>query len=355
MSAPAVEFELDGRTIRLTSEDRVYFPDLGLTKGDVFRYFLSVGEGILRAVRDRPTALERWPKGVHPGMVLAPDPSRPPGKGDAFFQKRLPKRGAPDWLETVLTLSPNGTPAETFCPTDLAAVMWAVNMGTLRFHPMPIRAGDVERPDLLRIDLDPQDGVGFDEAVQVAAVLREVLAEHGLTGFPKTSGGRGIHVTVPIRPDWDHVGVRRAVIALGREVARRVPELATIAWWKEERGARIFLDYNQVALGKMVTAAYSVRPVAAATVSAPVEWEELESCRPEDFTVRTMPERFAAIGDLQFGLDALAFDLDSVMELADRHDAEGIGGELPYPPMYPKMPGEPRRVQPSRARKDIPD
>jgi DNA ligase D-like protein (predicted polymerase) len=261
-----LELDVGGRAIRVSNPDKPYFP--GITKADVVRYFLAVGDGILAAVRDRPTMLERWPGGV---------------AGRAIFQRR--PRDAPAWVRA----EPDG-----IYPTELAVVAWAASLGTLRFHPSPVRAGDPAHPDELRIDLDPQRGTGFGDAVRVAVELRAVLDEHGLPGCPKTSGGRGVHVTVPITPRWSWEEVGHAQAALARELVRRMPGLATTERRKPDRGARVYVDHGQF----LVAAAYSIRPVAAATVSAPVTWDELERAAPEDFDVRTMPARFAALGDL---------------------------------------------------------
>lgn len=345
----AVEVDVRGRTVRVSSPDRVCFADLGLTKLDLVEYVLSVGDGILAAVLDRPTTLERWPKGWSPNARHA---TRQDPSGDAFYQKRVPT-GAPSWVQTARITFPSGRTADEVAPTELAVVAWAVNLGTLTFHPWPVTRADVDRPDQLRIDLDPQPGTDFADAARVAPHLRELLAEVGLTGYPKTSGGRGLHVFVPIEPRWDFVQARRATIALGRALAARLPDEVTVNWWKEERGRRIFVDYNQMARDRTMASAYSVRANAHATVSAPLTWDEVDQVRPDDVTVRTMAARFADVGDLFAPVAAGAGprgDLTSLLELADRQDRDGRGGELPYPPEYPKMPGEPPRVQPSRAK-----
>ncbi len=353
MAAKALELEVEGpdgpRTVRVSSPEKVYFAELGVTKADVVRYFLAVGEGILGALRDRPTTLERWPAGVFPGAKLQIWQGE---KGDAFFQKRLPK-GAPAWVQTAPIISPHGNRSDGVCPTELAVVAWAANLGTLTFHPGPVRRGDLDHPDQLRIDLDPQPGRDFADAVRVGTELRGLLAELGLAGFPKTSGGRGLHVYVPIEPRWSFTEARRALIALGRELARRMPDEVTVNWWKEQRGERIFIDYNQMARDRTIASAYSIRPTAYARVSAPLTWEELTEVAPEDFDVRTMPARFAAVGDRHAAIaEHEPCALEPLLELADRDDRDGSGGELPYPPNFPKMPGEPKRVQPSRARED---
>ncbi|MDQ0846578.1 non-homologous end-joining DNA ligase [Streptomyces sp. V1I6] len=331
----AVELEAGGRTVRLSNPDKIYFPARGFTKLDVAQYYLSVGPGILRALRDRPTTLERYPEGV---------------EGESFFQKRAPKY-LPDWIPTAHISFPSGRTADEICPTEVAAVIWAANLGTLPFHPWPVRRDAVDHPDELRIDLDPQPGTDFKDAVKAALELRPLLEEHGLRGWPKTSGGRGVHVFVPIEPRWEFTGVRRAAIAVARELERRMPGRVTTAWWKEERGERIFVDYNQTARDRTIASAYSVRPNPKALVSAPLRWDELEDVSPSDFDLATMPGRFAELGDVHADMDDHAFSLDSLLELSRKDEREHGLSDLPYPPDYPKMPGEPKRVQPSRAKK----
>jgi DNA ligase D len=348
-TTPAVELEVDGRTVRVSNPDRPYFPGRGLTKRDVVEYFVAVGDGILGALRDRPTTLERWPRGVFDGAVMS---TRADSKGDAFYQKRVPQ-GAPDYVETARIAFPSGRTADEVAPTELAVVAWAANLGTITFHPWPVTRDDVESPDQLRIDLDPQPGTDFGDAVRVAPHVREILHEMGMEGWPKTSGGRGVHVFVPIEPRWTFTQARRATIALGRELERRLPDLVTIKWWKEERGQKIFVDYNQMARDRTIASAYSIRANPRATVSTPVTWEELPDVDPDDFDVTTVPARFAEVGDLFAPLVAGAgprFSLEPLLELADRDEAEHGHGDLPYPPEYPKMPGEPKRVQPSKDR-----
>ena len=318
------------REVRLTSPDKVVFPELGITKREVMEYYVAVAEPMLRVLQDRPTNLKRYPDGVD---------------GEPFFAKRLPK-GAPDWVRTARVTFPSGRTADTFCPTEAAAIAWAANMGTLDFHPWPVRAADTDRPDELRIDLDPQPGTDFADAVVVAGVLREVLAEAGLTGWPKTSGGRGLHVFAPIRPEWDFIGVRRAVISVARRVAARIPEKATVAWWKEERGERVFLDFNQAARDRTIASAWSVRGLPRATVSMPLTWDDLGSAEPDDFTLRTVPGLLAERGDPHAGMGEQRGGCETALQW---YEEDGLG-EMPYPPEYPKMPGEPMRVQPSRAR-----
>ncbi|MBO1753029.1 non-homologous end-joining DNA ligase [Actinotalea sp. BY-33] len=348
-TTPAVELEADGRTVRVSSPDRIVFPQRGLTKLQVVEYFLAVGGGILGALRDRPTTLERWPKGVIEGAVMA---TRADSRGDAFYQKRVPQ-GAPDYVETARIAFPSGRTADEISPTELAVVGWAANLGTITFHPWPVTRDDVESPDQLRIDLDPQPGTDFDDAVRVAPEVRALLHELGMEGWCKTSGGRGVHIFVPIEPRWTFTQARRATIALGREVERRLPELVTVRWWKEERGEKIFVDYNQMARDRTIASAYSIRANQRATVSTPVTWEELGEVHPDDFDVLSVPARFAEVGDLYTPLVAGApgrFSIEPLLEMADRDERDHGHEDLPYPPEYPKMPGEPKRVQPSRAK-----
>jgi DNA ligase D len=345
----AAVVEAGGRDLRVSNPERVIFPaterSRPVTKLHIVNYYLSVADGIMRALYRRPTTLERWPKGVHQGIVLS---TREKGGGDAFFQKRIP-RGAPEYVQTARIQFPSGRHADEICPTEIAVVGWAAQMGTITFHPWPVRREDVDHPDELRIDLDPQPGRDFDDAVRVAGEARALLDELGYVGFPKTSGGRGIHIYVRIEPRWSFTEVRHAAIAFGRELERRLPGEVTTKWWKEERGERIFVDYNQNARDRTIASAYSVRPKPAAPVSAPLAWEELAEVRPEDFTVATMPARFAEVGDRHAAIDAVAHSLEPLLEIFERDAAEGEA-DMPYPPDYPKMPGEPKRVQPSRDR-----
>ncbi|MGZ4175291.1 MAG: DNA polymerase domain-containing protein [Solirubrobacteraceae bacterium] len=348
-AAPQIMVDADGRDVRVSNPDRLIFPATertrAVTKGDIVRYYVSVGDGIMRALRNRPTTLERWPKGVHPGIVLS---NRDRGGGDAFYQKRVPK-GAPEYVQTARIQFPSGRPADEVCPTELAVVAWAGQMGTITFHPWPVRRDDVDHPDELRLDFDPQPGTDFADAAGVAGQARGLLEELGYDGYPKTSGGRGIHVYVRIEPRWTFTDVRHAAIAFGRELERRLPDQVTTSWWKEERGARIFIDFNQNARDRTIASAYSIRPKPGAPVSAPLAWDELPHVAPEDFTVATMPARFAQRGDVHQGIDDVAHSLQPLLDLYDRDLAEGLG-DMPYPPDYPKMPGEPKRVQPSRDR-----
>jgi len=343
----AVMLDAGGRELRVSSADRVIFPATERTpeiiKLQVVEYYLAVEDGIMRALRERPTTLERWPKGVHEGIVIS---TREKGGGDAFYQKRLP-RGAPDYVETARIEFPSGRHADEVCPTEIAVVGWCAQMGTLTFHPWPVRRADVDRPDELRIDLDPQPGTDFDDAVRVAAEARTLLGELGCAGFPKTSGGRGIHIYVRIESRWTFTDVRHAAIAFGRELERRLPGEVTTKWWKEERGERIFVDYNQNARDRTIASPYSVRPRPGAPVSAPLLWDELPDIQPEDFTIATMPARFAEVGDRFATIDDVAHSLQPLLDMYERDGAEGAG-DMPYPPDYPKMPGEPKRVQPSR-------
>ena len=346
MAAPAVEIDAGGRSLRVSKPEREIFPETGrtkpVTKLQVVEYYLAVEPGIMRALRERPTTLERWPKGVHPGIVVS---TREKGGGDAFFQKRVP-RGAPDYLETATIEFPSGRSADEICPTEIAVVGWAAQMGTITFHPWPVRRADVDHPDELRLDLDPQPGTDFADAVAVAGTARELLEDLGYAGFPKTSGGRGVHIYVRIEPRWTFTDVRQAAIAFGRELERRRPGEVTTKWWKEERGENIFVDYNQNARDRTIASAYSIRPKPGAPVSAPVTWNELGDVEPEDFTVETMPARFEEVGDPHEAIDDVAHSLDQLLELYERQG----DGDMPYPPDYPKMPGEPKRVQPSRDR-----
>jgi DNA ligase D len=347
--ADATIVDAGGRELRVSNPQRVIFPETErtapVTKLDIVEYYLAVADGIMRALERRPTTLERWPKGVHPGVVLS---TREKGGGDAFFQKRIP-RGAPEYVETARIQFPSGRHADEICPTEIAVVAWAAQMGTLTFHPWPVRSNDVDHPDELRLDLDPQPGTDYEDAVRIAAEARRLLDDLGYVGFPKTSGGRGIHIYVRIEPRWTFTDVRHAAIAFGRELERRMPGEVTTKWWKEERGERVFVDYNQNARDRTIASAYSIRPKPGAPVSAPVAWEELAEVAPEDFTVATMPARFADVGDRHAPIDDKAHSLDPLLEIYEHDAAEGLP-DMPYPPDYPKMPGEPKRVQPSRDR-----
>src|SRR3954466_787576 len=345
----AINVDAAGRAVRVSNPDRVIFPPTerseAVTKLDIVEYYLAVGDGILRALNRRPTTLDLWPKGVHPGIVVS---TREQGGGDAFFQKRIP-RGAPEYVETARIEFPSGRHADEICPTEIAVVGWCAQMGTITFHPWPVRREDVDHPDELRLDLDPQPGTDYPDAVRVAGEARTLLDELGYVGFPKTSGGRGIHIYVRIEPRWTFTDVRHAAIAFGRELERRLPGEVTTNWWKEERGECIFVDYNQNARDRTIASAYSIRPRPGAPVSAPLEWDELPHVAPEDFTVATMPARFTEVGDRHAAINDVAHSLQPLLDLYDRDQEEGEG-DMPYPPDYPKMPGEPKRVQPSRDR-----
>src|SRR5829696_5598278 len=331
MPSPFVEIEVGERVVKVTNPDKVLFPARQETKLDLVRYYLSVGEGIVRALYERPTQLRRFPDGV---------------EGEQIYQKRVPD-SRPDWIEVARVTFPSGRHADELCVTELAQVAWAANLGTIDFHPWPSRRAHVDNPDELRIDVDPQPGTDFGDAKRVAACVRDVLDEIGYVGWPKTSGNRGIHVACRIEPSWTFPEVRRCALAFAREVERRLPKLVTTAWWKEERGERVFIDYNQNARDRTIASAYSVRARPDATVSAPVTWDELPDVETEDFDLRTMPKRFAKLGDVQAGIDDVVCDLRNVFEWVERDEKEGVG-EAPYPPQFPKMPGEPKRVQPSR-------
>jgi DNA ligase D-like protein (predicted polymerase) len=346
-SKDAVVLDIDGHEVRVSSPEKPYFGDRGIRKIDVVEYFVSVGPGILNALRDRPTTLERWPGGVFEGARIS---TRVDNTGDAFYQKRVPKN-APEWVPTAHITFPSGRTADEIAPDSVAVVAWCANLGTLTFHPWPVSKGDVESPDQIRIDLDPQPGTDFSDAVWVAPHVRELLAEFGMQGWPKTSGGRGVHIYVPIQPRWTFQEVRRSVIAFGRELERRLPDRVTMNWWKEERGEKIFIDYNQMARDRTIASAYSIRPKPHAPVSAPLDWDELPDVSPFDFDVLTMPARFADVGDKHADIGDHAFSIEPLLELVERQEKDLGLGEMPWPPDYPKMPGEPMRVQPSRAKR----
>jgi DNA ligase D-like protein (predicted polymerase) len=347
MASPYVEIQVADRVVKITNPDKIYFPARQETKLDLVNYYLAVGDGIVRALRDRPTTLERWPGGVFEGAKLS---TRMDNRGDAFFQKRVPKN-TPDWIETARIAFPSGRFADELCPNDLAAVAWGANLGTLTFHPWPVRRADVDHPDELRIDIDPQPGTDFADAKKVALEgVLEILGELGYTGFPKTSGNRGVHIYVRVEPRWTFTEVRRCALAFAREVERRMPSLVTTNWWKEERGEKVFIDFNQNARDRTIASAYSVRPKPHAPVSAPVTWAELPDVESDDFTIATMPARFAELGDLHAAIDDQEFSLGPLLEWAERDERDRGLGDMPYPPNYPKMPGEPKRVQPSKSR-----
>ena len=333
MATPSTIVEVDGREVKVSNPEKVFFSARGETKLDLVHHYMRVGVGALRGVRARPTVMKRYPDGA---------------EGKMFFQKRVPA-SRPDWLQTATVAFPSGRTAEELCPMDLAHVIWAVNMGCLDLNPWAVRRWDLDHPDELRIDLDPQPGVEWDTVRKVALCTNEVLHEHGIDGYPKTSGSRGIHINVRILARWGFLDIRRAAVALAREVERRMPDDATSEWWKELRGERVLLDYNQNARDRTVASVYSVRARPDATVSAPITWDELPDVETEDFTLATMPARWQAVGDLEVDIDEKHHSLDSLLDLAARDEREGLG-DKPWPPSFPKMAGEPKRVQPSRAR-----
>ncbi len=322
-----------GREVAISSPDKPYFPKAGHSKLDVVKYYVAIAEGALRGIRGRPMAMKRFVDGA---------------EGDFFFQKRAPEN-RPEWTETVTLSFPSGRTAEEIVVRDAAQLAWIVNLGCIDLNPHPVRADDLDHPDELRIDLDPVPGVEWSQIRDVALVTREALAAVGLVGWPKTSGSRGIHINIRIARKWSYSEVRRAALAVARDVEKRAPTLATSKWWKEERHG-VFLDYNQNAKDRTVASAYSVRPTPDARVSAPLTWEELAVANPADFTLATVPARFAAIGDPGAGIDDAVGDLSALLELSARHEAEGEG-DAPWPPHYQKQEGEPARVQPSKARK----
>jgi DNA ligase D len=311
-TSPATVVEVDGYEVRVSNPDRVYFPDLGLTKLDLVNYYLSVGDGIVRALRERPCMLHRFPDGL---------------AGEKVHQKRVP-HGAPPWLETVRVTFPRyNRHADELCVTKPADVAWAVQMSTVEFHPWNSRRADTEKPDEWRIDLDPMPDCPFDRVRRVAGVAHEVLDSLGIAGYPKTSGGRGLHIYVRIEPRWGFADVRRAALAFAREVERRAPADVTTTWWRKDRDpAALFVDYNQNARDHTIASAYSVRGVPAATVSTPVTWDEIPSVDPRDFTVKTVPARFASLGDLHATIDDHAHRLDQLLEWADRDEKAGLEG-----------------------------
>jgi DNA ligase D-like protein (predicted polymerase) len=325
--------QIEGREVRVSNPDKVLFPEAGHTKLDLVHYYLAVAEGALRHAGGRPNVLVRYPNGV--------------GE-DHFYQKRAPT-SRPEWIEVVQVRFPSGRPAEEVVPRHAASLAWLANLGCLELHPHPVRVESLERPDELRVDLDPTPGIPWSQVLEVAGVARAALEDHGLVGWPKTSGSRGLHILVRIDTRWGFDEARRAALAFAREVERRAPAIATSKWWKEERHG-VFLDYNQNAKDRTVASAYSVRPTADARVSAPLAWDEVPACEPADFTLSSMPSRFAGIGDRHAGIDAHPGSLERLLELSARHEREGLG-DAPWPPHYRKQPGEPKRVQPSKARK----
>jgi DNA ligase D-like protein (predicted polymerase) len=331
--AEATILDVAGRQVSISNPNKVLFPDAGYTKLDLVQYYLSVADGALRGAGGRPNVLVRYPNGI---------------KEEFFYQKRAPE-SRPEWIEVVELKFPSGRTAEEVVPRDAAALAWMANLACLELHPHPVRAEELDHPDELRVDLDPVPGVEWRQVQEVAKVVHATLDDLGLIGWPKTSGSRGIHVNVRIHQKWTFTEVRRAALALAREVERRAPAIATSKWWKEERHG-VFIDFNQNAKDKTVCSAYSVRPRPDARVSTPLTWEEIDSCDPADFTLKTMPAWFKANGDRHAGIDRHPGSLEALLELSARHEKEGQG-DAPWPPQYKKMPGEPTRVQPSRAKK----
>ena len=323
---------VDGRDVPISSPGKVLFPEPGYTKLDLARYYMAVAEGALRGAGGRPNVLVRYPNGI---------------AGEFFYQKRAPE-SRPSWIEVASIQFPSGRSAEEVVPRDAAALVWMANLGCLELHPHPVRADDLDHPDELRVDLDPVPGVEWTQVREVARVVEATLKDLGLVGWPKTSGKRGMHIYVRIERRWTFDQVRRAALALAREIERRAPTLATSKWWKEERHG-VFVDYNQNAKDRTVAGAYSVRPTASATVSAPLSWDEVDACDSRDFTIATMPARFAEIGDRHEGIDANPCSLETLLDLSARHERDGMG-DAPWPPQYKKQPGEPPRVQPSKRR-----
>jgi DNA ligase D-like protein (predicted polymerase) len=324
-----------GREVAISNPDKVLFPSAGYTKLDVVRYYLAVAEGALRGSGGRPNMLVRFPNGID---------------SEFFYQKRAPE-ARPDWIEVVTLRFPSGRSADEVVPRDAAALAWLANLACLELHPHPVRAEDLDHPDELRVDLDPVPGVRWPQVVEVGLVVQSVLEELKLTGYPKTSGKRGLHVYVRIEPRWSHDQVRRCALALAREVERRVPKLATSKWWKEERHG-VFIDYNQNAKDRTIAGAYSIRPTPTATASTPIAWTELPACQPGDFTLNTVPERFRRQGDAHAGIDRKAFSLERLLDLVERQQRDGLG-DAPWPPHYRKGHDEPPRVQPSKRKTPV--
>jgi DNA ligase D len=324
--------EAGGRELRVSNPGKLFFPQAGLTKLDLVNYYLACEEAVVRHLRERPTVMKRWVDGV---------------QGKPFFQKRVPET-APEWLQTATVTFPSGRHARELVPNDAAHLVWGVNLGVIDWNPWPVRRADLDHPDELRVDLDPGPGVPFSEVREVALGVREVLEEHALRGFPKTSGSRGVHVYVRVEPDESFEEVRRAALALAREVERRMPGRATSRWWKEEREG-VFIDYNQNARDRTVASAYSVRAVADARVSCPLEWDEVADVEPADLRMETVPARLRERGDPSADIDERPGRLDGLLELAARDERDGLG-DAPWPPHFRKRSNEPPRVQPSRAR-----
>jgi bifunctional non-homologous end joining protein LigD len=324
--------EIAGHEVRLSNPAKVYFPTPGWTKLDLVEYYLGVSEAILVHVRERPTVMKRFVNGI---------------MEDPIWQKRVPQK-VPDWLQTATVAFPSGRTAEELVANDAAHLAWAVNLGVIDFNPWPARRSDLDHPDELRVDLDPTPGIAWDAVRRTAMVVRDVLDEHGLRGYPKTSGSKGIHVNVRIEPEWDFLEVRRAALAMAREVERRAPDLATTKWWKEERHG-VFVDYNQNARDRTVASCYSVRPTPDARVSCALEWSEVPDVESEDLRLDTVPDRLGTLGDPSADIDEHPGSLVALLDLARRDEEEGLG-DAPWPPHFPKQKDEPKRVQPSRDR-----
>lgn len=331
----AIELDIDGRSVRVSSPDKVFFTKRGETKLDLVHYYLSVAEPLLETMGGRPTLMQRFPDGA---------------SGKNFFQKRVPK-GAPDWLETAVVSTPNGTTSDALVIADMAHVIWAVNLGCLGFHPWPYLASTSDVTDELRIDLDPVPGLAFDDVRNAAKLSKSLLDELGLTGHLKTTGSKGLHIYVRLLPDWDSYEVRSAAVAFAREMERRHTDVVTAAWWKEERGKRVFIDFNQNAPHKTVFGAWSVRARVGGQVSTPIRWEELDDVDPDELTMEVVPRRLETLGDPWTGINERPQSLAPLLEL---HQADMDSGlmDAPWPPVYPKQPNEPPRVAPSRARKE---
>jgi bifunctional non-homologous end joining protein LigD len=322
--------EVAGKEVRLSNPGKVYFPRPGWTKLDLAEYYVGMADAVLVHVRERPTVMKRFVKGI---------------MEDPIWQKRVPQK-VPDWLETATVAFPSGRTAEELVANDAAHLVWAVNLGVIDFNPWPARRADLDHPDELRVDLDPTPGIGWDDVRRTAMVVRDVLEEHGLRGYPKTSGSKGIHVNVRVEPRWDFLGVRRSALAMAREVERRAPDLATTKWWKEERHG-VFVDYNQNARDRTVASCYSVRPTPDARVSCALRWEEVLDVEPGDLRLDTVRERLADVGDPSADIDQQPGSLEALLDLARRDEEEGLG-DAPWPPHFPKQKDEPKRVQPSR-------
>lgn len=332
--SPSVEIETGGQVVTLSNPDKIFFSERGETKLDLAQYYLTVAGGAMLGVYNRPTVLKRYVDGA---------------EGEPFFQKRIPKT-APEWIPRCNIKFPSGREAEELCPSHIAHILWAVNLGNIDLNPHPVRSNDLDHPDELRVDLDPQPGVPFDHVRQVAMKVKDVLEDHKMIGYPKTSGSRGIHINVRIDPRWTFLEVRRAALALGRAVEREMPGMATTKWWKEERGDRVFIDYNQNARDRTVASVYSVRANKFGRVSCPLLWSEVPNVEPDDLTIATVPELYKKLGDVGAGINDKAFDLQPLLDLSHRDEADGLG-DAPWPPNFAKQPGEPKRVQPSRAKK----